>query len=252
VAALTPTVRFMLGTALYEAGRTEAAEAQYRLLLEAQPGSGMARVALAEALLSQRRWPEAAAEAALLADEDPHAPAARRSELFARLVAGEPAAARATLARAASGGMPSGELALFAAWVDIAEGRAAAADITLPVDAVVPLATTLEALLRVHEVDAFAALVGLLDGSPLPPRERRELLAGMYLRRGFLASAAEEWLGVCQDDPRDVRGLVGLAQVAAAQGMTDDAIELAREARTIEPGERRATRLLARLEPLAA
>ncbi len=254
VARLTPTVRFMLGTALYEAGSTEAAEAQYRLLLEDQPGSGMARVALAEALLSQRRWDEAAAEAARLADEDPHAPAARRSELFAQLVTGDVAAARATLARAASGGMPSGELALFAAWVDVAEGRGEPCDATvpLPADAVVPLATTLEALLRVHEVEAFAALVGLLDGSPLPERERRELLAGMYLRRGFVASAAEEWLGVCRDDPRDVRGLVGLAQVAAAQGMIDDAIELAREAQVIEPGERRATRLLARLEPLAA
>jgi len=252
VEALTPTVRFMLGTALYEAGRTEAAEAQYRLLLADQPGSGMARVALAEALLSQKRWEEAAAEAALLADEDAHAPAARRSELFALLVAGDCQAARATLARAASGGMPSGELALFAAWADIDEGRAAAGEIALPIDAVMPLATALEALLRVREVEPFAALVGLLDGSPLPPRERRELLAAMYLRRGFLASAAEEWLGVCQDDPRDVRGLVGLAQVAAAQGMTDDAIELAREAQTIEPGERRATRLLARLEPLAA
>ncbi|HEX4807131.1 MAG TPA: glycosyltransferase [Conexibacter sp.] len=254
VARLTPTVRFMLGTALYEAGRTQAAEAQYRLLLADQPGSGMARVALAEALLSQKRWDEAAAEAALLGDEDPHAPAARRSELFAQLVTGDVEAARETLARAARGGMPSGELSLFAAWADVVESeRTPAGDGTaLPVDAVVPLATTLEALLRVHEVEAFAALVGLLDGSPLPARERRELLAGMYLRRGFLASAAEEWLGVCRDDPRDVRGLVGLAQVAAAQGMTDDAIELAREAQAIEPGERRATRLLARLEPLAA
>ena len=59
----------------------------------------------------------------------------------------------------------------------------------------------------------------------------------MYLRRGFLASAAEEWMGVCQQDPRDVRGLVGLAQVAAAQGMTEDAIEFAREARALDPGD---------------
>ena len=123
VAELTPTVRFMLGTALYEAGRTEAAEAQYRLLLEAQPGSGYARVALAEALLSQRRWDEAAAEAAELGDDEPHAVAARRSELFALLVEGELEAARAVLARAAAGGMPSGELALFAGWCDVAEGE---------------------------------------------------------------------------------------------------------------------------------
>jgi len=254
VAALTPTVRFMLGTALYEAGRTAAAEAQYRLLLEDQPGSGMARVALAEALLSQRRWADAVAEAAELADEEPHAIAARRSELFALLVEGDVEVARDVLARAASAGMPSGELAFFTAWIDLTAARGQTGDVTpaLPLDAVPSLATALEALLRVREVDVFGQLVGLLDACPLPQRERRELLAGMYLRRGFLASAAEEWLGVCQADPRDVRGLVGLAQVAAAQGMTDDAIEFAREACALDAGDRRATRLLARLEPLAA
>lgn len=278
VAQLTPTVRFMLGTALYEAGQTEAAEGQYRLLLEQQPGSGAARVALAEALLSQARWMDAVAEAAALPDDDPHGPAARRSELFALLVAGtedDVAGARTVLARAAAAGLPTGELALFAAWCDLVEGvspsgdceqspsgpgvsssgdreRTPADDVTLPFEAVAPLATTLEALLRVREVDAFGVLVPLLDRCPIAPREARELRARMYLRRGFLASAAEEWLGVCQDDPRDVRGLVGLAQVAAAQGMTEDAVEFAREARALEPGDARATRLLARLEPLAA
>jgi glycosyltransferase involved in cell wall biosynthesis/predicted Zn-dependent protease len=251
VAQLTPTVRFMLGTALYEAGRTEAAEAQYRLLLEAQPSSGSARVALAEALLSQRRWADAVAEAAELTDEDPHGVAARRSELFALLVEGDVEVARTVLARAAAG-MPSGELALFGAWADVVADVRPAGEVALPLDAVAPLATALEALLRVREVDIFGALVGLLDSCPLPPRERRELLAGMYLRRGFLASAAEEWLAVCQADPRDVRGLVGLAQVAAAQGMKDDAIAFAREACAVDGGDRRATRLLARLEPLAA
>ena len=254
VEALTPTVRFMLGTALYEAGCTQAAETQYRLLLEAQPGSGMGRVALAEALLSQRRWADAVAEAAALADEDPHGPAARRSELFALLVEGDVDVARTVLARAASAGMSSGELAFFGAWIDLTAARGQTGDVTpaLPIDSVPSLATALEALLRVQEVDVFGQLVGLLDACPLPRRERRELLAGMYLRRGFLASAADEWLAVCQADPRDVRGLVGLAQVAAAQGMTDDAIEFAREACALDAGDRRATRLLARLEPLAA
>ena len=254
VAQLTPTVRFMLGTALYEAGATEAAEVQYRLLLADQPGSGMGRVALAEALLSQRRWADAVAEAAALPDEDPHGPAARRSELFALLVEHDVEVAREVLARAASTGLPSGELAFFGAWTDLTAARGQTGDVTpaLPLDAVPPLATALEALLRVREVDVFGQLHGLLDACPLPQRERRELLAGMYLRRGFLASAAEEWLAVCQADPRDVRGLVGLAQVAAARGMTDDAIEFAREACALDAGDRRATRLLARLEPLAA
>jgi tetratricopeptide (TPR) repeat protein len=274
VEAATPTVRFMLGTALYEAGETEAAERQYRLLLEQQPGSGTARVALAEALLSQARYGEAAAAAAELDGDDPHAPAARRSELFALLVSGQADAARAVLARAAEGSMATGELALFAAWCDVVtspEGgslasaagrnpsssgvreRTPADDVTpLPFEALAPLTTALEALLRVREVDAFGQLVPLLDACPIAPRERAELRARMFLRRGFLASAAEEWLPICQDDPRDVRGLVGLAQVAAAEGMTEDAIEFAREARALEPGDARATRLLARLEPLAA
>jgi glycosyltransferase involved in cell wall biosynthesis len=252
VAELTPTVRFMLGTALYEAGETVAAEQQYRLLIERQPSNGGARVALAEALLSQRRYDEAAEAARTLADDEPHAASARRSELFAHLAAGDAAQARGVLARAAEAGMPPGELALFTAWCDRAAGSSDAAAALLPLDALPPLAVALEALLRVQEVDAFATLVPLLERCPFAPRERRELLAGMYLRRGFAASAAEEWIAVCSEDPRDVRGLVGLAQVAAAQGMTDDALEFAREAHALEPENGRATRLLERLQPLAA
>jgi glycosyltransferase involved in cell wall biosynthesis/predicted Zn-dependent protease len=251
VAELTPTVRFMLGTALYEAGEAEAAESQYRLLLERQPANGAARVALAEALLSQSRYADAADAAAALPDGEPHAAAARRSELFARLVVGDHASARAALARAAEAGFPSGELAFFDAWCERLTAGTPPVGV-LPFDAVVPLAVALEALLRVQEVDAFALLVPLLEQCPLAPRERAELLADMYLRRGFLASAAEEWTAVCSEDPRDVRGLVGLAQVAAAQGMTDDALEFAREAHALEPGDGRATRLLERLQPLAA
>ncbi len=250
VEALTPTVRFMLATALYEAGQAEAAEQQYRLLLERQPDNGAAHVALAEALLSQRRYADAAAEAARLPDDRPHAAAARRSELFALLVAGELEQARAVLARASAAELPLGEQALYAAWCDAAEGTSG--DSVLPFDAVAPLAITLEALLRVQEVDAFATLVPLLDRCPIAPREQRELRARMYLRRGFLASAGEEWLTVCGTDPQDVRGLVGLAQIAAASGMDEDALNFAREAHALDPGDSRATRLLERLAPLAA
>ena len=255
VAALTPTVRFMLGTALYEAGRTEAAEAQYRLLLEDQPGSGVARVALAEALLSQRRWDDAVAEAAALDDDDPHAAAARRSELFALLVEGDAEVARAVLARAADAGMPSGELALLRRLVRLADGRSAPKPRATRRCRWKPSPRSRPRSRRscaCRRSTPLARSWGCSTRCPIPPRERRELLAGMYLRRGFLASAAEEWLGVCQADPRDVRGLVGLAQVAAAQGMTDDAIEFAREACALDAGDPRATRLLARLEPLAA
>ena len=68
VAEPTPTVRFMLGTALYEAGAAEPAEGQFRLVLERQPHSSRARVALGEALLSQKRYAEAVSAAQRAAD----------------------------------------------------------------------------------------------------------------------------------------------------------------------------------------
>lgn len=262
VSKLTPTVRFMLGTALYERGQTPAAETQYRLLLEQQPSSSPARVALAESLLSQSRWEDAAAVAAELTDGEPHAAAARRSELFARIAGGDVERAAAVLERmqaaaaaaaededAVGAALPAGERELFGAWLRSARGEHD--DTVLPLEAVPLLVVTLEALLRVEEFDLFATLVPLLDRTPIAPREQRELRAGIYLRRGFLASAAEEWLAVAAETP-DVRALVGLAQVAAEQGMTDEALDFAREACEIDPGDERATLVLAQLEPLAA
>lgn len=264
VAKLTPTVRFMLATALYEHGQTLAAEQQFRGVLEQQPSSARARVALAEALLSQSRWEDAAAVAADLLDGDTLAPLARRSELFARLAGGDLDGAAQVLEREAqavaaqapdadgrSGPvLEEGDRMLFEAWLAAARGESG--DTILPLEAVPLLAVALEALLRVEAVEAFGMLVPLLDRCPIAPREQRELRAGMYFRRGFLASAAEEWIAVCGADPTDVRALLGLAQVAAAQQMTDEALDFAREAHALDPEDERAARLLEQLEPLAA
>lgn len=259
VAKLTPTMRFMLGTALYERGETAAAAEQYRQLLAQQPSSGHGRVALAEALLSQRAWGEAAEVAAALADGEPHAAAARRSELFARIAGGELDAAEAALARAAAArdeqGAADGTVLsaadgeLFAAWLLAARGERD--DSVLPLEAVSLLIVSLEALLRVEEVDLFATLVPLVDRCPIAPREQRELRAKIYLSRGFLASAAEEWIAVASESP-DVRALVGLAQVALGQGMAEEALDFAREACALDPEDQRATHVLAQLTPLAA
>jgi len=114
----------------------------------------------------------------------------------------------------------------------------------------VPALTCLEALLRVEEVDAFAALLPLVERIPLPPRERREALAQMYLRRGFLESAADEWIEAAQTAP-DGRAFVGLAQVAYAQGLHDDAAELAGEALRLDPASEAARLLVDRLAAAA-
>ncbi len=64
VEAMTATVRFMLGTALIERGEIAAAVEQFEAVIAQQPGSARGHVALADALLSDRRWDEAAATAA--------------------------------------------------------------------------------------------------------------------------------------------------------------------------------------------
>jgi len=237
-----PAARFMLGTALYEAGATAAGEAQFRSVLARQPHSGRARVALAEALLTQRRYAEAATEAAELASPDPLAVMACRTELFARIAGADAAGTAAALERARAARMPLEERDLFLAWGQLATSGQTA--IALAPEVVPLLLTMLEALLRVQDFKAFEALLGVLRRTPLGGRERRELLAEMYLRRGFAASAAEEWMAVCRKEP-DARALVGLARVAAATGMPREVSYFAAAAVSRDPDNEAAAGLLA-------
>jgi tetratricopeptide (TPR) repeat protein len=248
VEKLTPTARFMLGTALYESGAAEAAEEQFRGVLDQQPSSVPARVALAEAMLSQARYSEAAAVAAEVGDEEPAAGAARRSQLFGLLVSGDHDDAAGVLARAREA-LPAGDAELFEAWLSAATGKALPA--TLPGESAQMLSMSLEALLRVQEVDAFGMLVPLVERVGLAPRDRRELLAAMYMRRGYLESAADEWISSIQELGPDAPALTGLALVAKAREMPEDALVFAREAREIDPGYAAASRLVTSLEVAA-
>jgi tetratricopeptide (TPR) repeat protein len=239
---LTPSVRFMLGTALYEAAQPAAAEEQFRHVLKRQPDSGPTRLALAEALLSQRRYEQAAAVVAGVPEEDPCAAAACRTELFAARASGnqalEPAPERTT-----ASGLPHLDAQLFAAWLAAIEEKPLPA---LPADCGPLLAVLLEALLRVQEVDAFVSLLPVMDSVDLPARERHEVLAQIYLRRGFLESAADEWIAGSQEGA-DVRALVGLAQVALARELPDEALLFAQEALAIDPDCTGAARIANRL-----
>ncbi len=249
VTNITPSVNFMLGAALYESGAAAEAEQRFAAVLERQPASGPARVALAESLLSQARYDEAATVAAAIGAGEPLAGAARRAELFALLVSGESDAAAGALANGRSD-LAEGDLALFDAWLSAARGGALPP--RLPASSASLLVVTLEALLRVREVDAFGMLVPLLDVTGLPWRDRRELLASMYLRRGFLDSAAEEWIGVVEDTGPDAGAMLGLAQVAAARDLHEDALVFATEARELDPSNAGAVRLIESLAGAAA
>jgi hypothetical protein len=84
-------------------------------------------------------------------------------------------------------------------------------------------------------VDAFVVLLGVFGAVAADPRERHEYLATMYLRRGFLGAAADEWIAVAESAP-DCRAMIGLAKVAVAKGLPEDARGFAAEAVALEPG----------------
>ena len=246
VADVTPSVRFMLGAALYEAGHPVVAEAQFRTVVAAQPDNGAVHVAIAEALLSQSRWAEAV-EAARHAAVGSFAPLAASSQLFGAIMAGDAEAYADGIARARAAEVAPAHVAVFEAWQAAHSGGETPR--ILPLDAAGLLGTILEALLRVEEFEAFEKLVPLMEACPLPARERQEFMAQIYLRRGFLESAADEWVAACQDGGPDARALIGLAQVAYAREMHDDAAVFASEAQAMDPGNQGAARLLAALEP---
>ena len=168
IAVLTPTVRFMLGTALYECGASEQAERQFRLVLERQPHSAQSRVAIGETLLSLRRYAEAAEQAAQVPDDNPLAINACRTELFGRIVGADVDGARTALARAQRAGLPPAERELFTGWLGQLTGETV--ERKLPAAGIGLLEVILEALLRVQEFKAFEVLVPLLERSELPQR----------------------------------------------------------------------------------
>jgi tetratricopeptide (TPR) repeat protein len=237
----SPSARFMLGTALYENGAAAVGESQFRAVLRSQPSSGRARVALGETLLAQRRYAEAASEVQRIDPADPLAAMAARTECFASILAGG-RDLQAVLARARTVGLPAHELELFGTWSLAALGQGV--DSRLDGAAAGLAIVMLEALLRVQDFQSFEVLLGVFEAVELEPRERREMLADMYLRRGYAASAAEEWMAVCQADP-DARALVGLARVAAVRGMTTEVSDFAKAALRHDPDNAMATKLLA-------
>jgi tetratricopeptide (TPR) repeat protein len=244
VTEMTPSVRFMTATALYEAGHPAAAEPLFAAVVSAQPGNGSARLALAETLLSQRRFVDAAVEAAAVEDDGPAALAAARSELFARGLAGAPL--DEAFARADRRALPTVELTLLRIWSSRSRSGsngslawdAGGAYPGLDPACLAPLATMLEALLRIEEFEAFEALLPALDACGLEPRARQQLLAETYFRRGYLESAADEWIAAVERHGPDPEALAGLSRVASARGLDDDARIFAEQAQELASSSR--------------
>jgi tetratricopeptide (TPR) repeat protein len=122
---------------------------------------------------------------------------------------------------------------------------------SLGIDAAPLLATLLDAVLRAGDLAAFEQVRALLADVPIGERERRQLLAEMYLRRGLLAPAAQEWMAVCEQEP-DVPALLGLARVAAARGMSREMSDFAAAVLSREPDNKDAASLLSQAHVAAA
>ncbi len=244
---VTPAVGFMLALALYEAKAVQEAEAELLGVLERQPGSAPARLALAEALLSQGRYAEAADQALRIPAGAHFAAEAARTAAFGRLAAGDVDGAREAIERARAAELHAPEVALLDGWQRRLLGEPGPA--LLPAETADALFVMLEALLRVVDVDAFATLVPLVDAVAISWRERRERLAKLYLRRGFLESAADEWIAVIEEAQPDADALAGLSWVAVGRELPEDAVVLAREALSLDPAHPAA---LGALERVAA
>ena len=246
---LTAAGRFMLATALFEQGHADIAETHFRQVIEKQPHGWAARAALVESLMYQKRYAEAAAEAETVSEEGEAAVIVVRSELFARLLAGDQSGADLALQRAERVGLPVSERVLYASWLAQQRGQSTPQP---PAGGLSLLALMLESLLRVQDFENFESLLPLLERIPIDERERRELLAQIYLRRGFLRSAGREWIAVCEQQP-DARALVGLAHVALGNDQPDTAVTFAAQALALEPSNDGARKLheiaVARAQP---
>jgi tetratricopeptide (TPR) repeat protein len=236
--------RFMVAQALHAAGAIDAAEAQYQRVLQARPTSAQTRVTLAELLLSLGRHDEAAQLARAVPDSDPYVALAARIALWATIAAGQMQDIAPAQARAREAGVPDSQLEVFAQWAALAAGESPRA--ALPVAGTPLLGVILESMLARHDFATFESLLPLLHGSQLPAREQREVLATMYLRFGFLQSAAREWMTVCETEA-DARAMAGLARVAAAHGLLSDAVTFATQAVALDPAGEETHALLAHL-----
>ena len=239
-----PSALLLAATACFEAGHAEEPETWFRTVLERQPANAVARLGRAESLIALKRYAEAADESALALDSA-LGPQAASVRLFALAAAQDARGLRAALASAFAAGMTAHEAQIFGAWAAVIEG--APLPRTLPADAAATALLGLDALLRVQDFEVFEQLAGLYQATLAPARQKVEDLARLYLRRGFLESAADEWLPFAQRGG-DAKAFVGLAQVAFAKGLHEDALGLAREALRLDPGSVEPQRLVRSLE----
>jgi glycosyltransferase involved in cell wall biosynthesis len=224
-----PGALLMAASACHEAGHSAAAADWFARILRQQPENDAARVGAVEALLAERRYDDAVETARGRTAGSPVEAKLALAECFVHALRGHPEELAAALADAP---LADAERALLELWHTAVDGGTV--DGSLPADALPVAVTFLEALLKVGEFDAFEQLHGLYARIEVDAATRSELLAAIYFRRGFLDSAADEWIASFQTEPA-AGALLGLAHVASAKGLADDALAFCTEALALEP-----------------
>ncbi|HET6171004.1 MAG TPA: glycosyltransferase [Gaiellales bacterium] len=232
-AALPPgrtSALLLAASACFEAGHARDAADWFARVLAEQPDNGAARVGLVEALLAERRYDEAVAEAGLRDADSPVDARLAAAELFIHALRADATALAGALGTFSGS---AAEATLFGAWHTLLTGDGAP-DL-LPAELFGTTLTLLEALLRVSEFAAFETLHRLYERIDVAPALRSDVLAAIYFRRGFLDSAADEWIACFEAEPSS-GALLGLAHVALAKDLPEEAATLLDEAQALDPG----------------
>ena len=236
-----------LGTAFYERGHAEIAERLFRRALDRAPFHPAASVGLLEALLTQHRYAEVAAEAPALPLGTPAFFAVQRSVvLAAALTADRPAAAAAATAFAAGGGDAT-EATFLEAF-----GRLGDADLHLPTTAAPYAIRMLDSLARLEEFEAFERLLPVATASVGDPRVAALLVAELFLSRGFYRLAADQALAAMELSGPEPRALSVLGKAAVAEGLFEDAIPVLEASLELDPTQAPVRTLLADLRARVA
>ena len=233
--------------------RRPSAEAELRARRRrASPTTAAARVALAEALLSQaplrrggRRGRARVEPDVAAAPPPPRAPRCSRA-----LAAGDADAAPSGARRARRRRLPAAD-ARAARRLARRRRRRRAARVAARRAPRRCSSSMLEALAARRGVRRLrAARCPLIETLALPRRERRELLAGVYLRRGFLESRRRRVdRRLRERRPRRRRAARPRPGRRARASMPDDAVVFAAPRSSSSPAHAGAARLLERLAP---
>lgn len=246
VAASLANGGLLVASALYEHGSVSHAKRLFERVLEAHPSLSVARLGLVECALSEGDLDRVAELCDDIAGGDPCGAPLLHAALFAEAIGhARPDRLRVWLERAEQLALPEPDQQIFSAWSDLLEGQPVR---QLDSEAAHGVVALIDASLKLQRFDATEQLIGLLRGSDMDLRDQHQQLARTYLGRGFLQSATEEWLTSIDAFGVDAPSVLGLAQIAYAEGRPDEALGLAGDACELDPEYRPASLMVERLQ----